>query len=126
MCAFGPAPASTISASARARLSLVADQEGGQLGRPRHRRRQANRREVGRQRAQPREIEREEIAALGRGQRMQLVDDDHAKRAEQARSIAMRQHQRDLLRRGQQDIGRHETLALAAGGVACRRYGSRA
>jgi hypothetical protein len=33
---------------ARAPLSLVADQEGGQFRRPRHRRRQANRRKVGR------------------------------------------------------------------------------
>ena len=47
---------------------------------------------------------------------MQLVDDDHAKRAEQARRIAMRQHQCDLLRRGEQDVGGLETLALAAGG----------
>ena len=94
----------------------MADEEGGKLGRPRHRRRQADGREAGRQRAQPREIERQKIAALGRGERVQLVEDDHAQRAEQLGRVGMRQHQRDLLRRGQQDVGRPKTLALAAGG----------
>ena len=42
MSAFGPSPACTISASSRARLPLMADEEGGKLGRPRHRRRQAD------------------------------------------------------------------------------------
>ena len=47
---------------------------------------------------------------------MQLVDDDHAQAPEQAGSIGMRQHQRDLLWRGEQNVGRLETLALAARG----------
>ena len=47
---------------------------------------------------------------------MQLVDDDHAERAEQSWGVAMGQHQRDLLWRGEQDVGRREPLALAARG----------
>ena len=47
---------------------------------------------------------------------MQLIDDDGAKRAEQCARVAVRQHERDLLRRGEQDVGRGEALALAAGG----------
>ncbi len=94
----------------------MADEKGGKFGWPRHRRRQAYDGEAGRQRAEPCKIERQKIAALGRSERMQFVDDDHAKRAEKARSIAMRQHQRNLLWRGQENVGRPEALALAAGG----------
>ena len=91
----------TRAATDGVRLLVSTDQEGGKLGGPRHRRRQANGNEVWRQCAQPGKVEREEIAALGRGERVQLVDDDHAKRAEQAGGIAMRQHQRDLFRRSE-------------------------
>jgi hypothetical protein len=98
----------------RARLSLMADQEGGKLRRTRHRRRQAYGGEFGRQRAQTRKVEREKIAALGRGERVQLIDDDRAERPEQTRRITVGQHERDLLRRGEQDVWRREPLALAA------------
>ena len=47
---------------------------------------------------------------------MQLIDDDRAERPEQAAGVAVRQHERDLLRRGEQDVWRHEALALAARG----------
>ena len=42
----------------------MADEKGGKLGGPRHRGRQANANEVGRQRAESRKVEREKIAAL--------------------------------------------------------------
>ena len=48
----------------RAGLAFVAIQKRSELGRTCHRRREANRFEVGRQRAQAREIERQEIARL--------------------------------------------------------------
>jgi len=48
----------------RAGLTFVAIQKRSELGRTCHRRREADRFEVGRQRAQAREIERQEIARL--------------------------------------------------------------
>ena len=69
----------------RTALALVRHQERRQLRRPRHGRGQPDGDEIGRQRAQPREIERQEIAALGRGERVQLVDDHGLERAEQRR-----------------------------------------
>jgi hypothetical protein len=98
----------------RARLPLMSDEEGGKLRRPRHRRRQAYGGEIRRQRAQARKVEREKIAALGRGERVQLIDDDRAERAEQAAGVTVRQHERDLLWRGEQDVWRGKALALAA------------
>ena len=71
---------------------------------------------AGDERPEPREIEREQIAALVRGERVQLVEDDEFERAEQLGRALMRQHQRDLLRRGQQNVGREHALAGAAGG----------
>ncbi len=97
-----------------ARLPLMTDKEGCEFRRPRHRGRQADGDEVGREAAQASEIERQEIAALGAGQRMQLIDDDGAKRAEQLRRVRMRQHQRDLFRGGEQNVGRQHALTCAA------------
>ena len=69
-----------------------------------------------RQREQPRQAERQKIAALGRDQRMQFVKHDTLERAEEIRRVGRRQQQRELLRRGEQDIGRITALALALGG----------
>jgi hypothetical protein len=53
----------------RAGLAFVANQKRGKLGRTCHRRREADRFQVGRQRAQAREIERQEIAHWSRPSR---------------------------------------------------------
>src|SRR5262249_33445032 len=53
---------------------------------------------------QPREVEREEIATLARRQSMQFVEDHDLERAEQLGSAFVRQRERNLLRRGQQDV----------------------
>ena len=78
MSAFGPVARLHDLGKTRARLPLVADEESGKL------RTAAPPSPTGqwrRDRAivqQPRKVEREKIAALGRGERMQLIDDDRA------------------------------------------------
>ena len=47
---------------------------------------------------------------------MQLVEDDALERAEQIRRVGGGEQQRQLLRRGQQDLRRVAALALALGG----------
>ena len=47
---------------------------------------------------------------------VQLVEHDGAQMFEQPRGIAMRQEQRQLFGRGEQNIGRRMALALAAAG----------
>ena len=110
----------------RRRLPLMRHQERGKLVRPRHGRRQADRRKLGRMRAQPRQIERQQIAALAGGERVQLIEDHIFQAAEQLGRAFMRQHQRDLLRRGQQNVGRQPCAAARAARAACRRCESRA
>ena len=78
-------------------------------------RRQADGDEVGRERKQPRQTERQQIAALGHRQRMQFVEHDAPKRAEQIGRIGGGEQQRELLRRGEQNVGRVAALALALG-----------
>ena len=75
-------------------------------------RRQADGADLGRQPKQPREAERQQIAALGRDQRMQFVEHDALQRAEQERRIVGGQQQRQLLRRGEQDVRRIAPLPL--------------
>ena len=65
---------------------------------------------------QPRQAEREQIAALRGDQRMQLVEDDALERAEQIRRVSGGEQQRQLLRRGEQDLRRVAALALALRG----------
>ena len=100
----------------RGLLTSMRHQKGGKLERPCHRGRQADRREFRRQRAEPRQIERQKIAALAGGERVQLIEDDEFEASEQLSRALVRQHQRDLLRRGQQNIGRQDPLAGAARG----------
>ena len=111
-----PSPRHHDLGEPRRGLALMRHEIGGKLGRPRHGRRQADGGEPGRQRAEPRQIERQQIAALARGERVQLVEDHIFEGAEQLGGALMRQHQRDLLRRGQQDVGRQHALAGAARG----------
>ena len=100
----------------RGLLTSMRHQKGGKLERTCHRGRQAYRREFRRQRAEPRQIERQKIAALAGGERVQLIEDDEFEASEQLSRALVRQHQRDLLRRGQQNIGRQDALAGAARG----------
>src|SRR5262249_30131909 len=52
-----------------------------------------------------RKPKREQIAALRRHQRMQLIKHDAPQRREQIGRVSGRQQQRYLLRRGEQDVG---------------------
>ena len=99
--------------SARAASAALRHHETAQLVGLGHRRRQADAGEIRRQAKQPRQTEREQIAALRGHQRMQLVEDDALERAEQIRRVGGREQQRQLLRRGQQDFRRIAALALA-------------
>ena len=111
-CGGAPSSATTRSASAGS-LCVLRPQVAAQVVGLRDRRRQADRGQVRRQREQPREPEREQIAALRRHQRVQLVEHDAPQRAEQERRVGRRQDQRELLRRRQQDMRRVAALALA-------------
>ena len=62
---------------------------------------------------QPRQTERQQIAALGSHQRVQFVEHDALQRAEQIRRVGGGQQQRKLFGRGEQDIGRIAALARA-------------
>ena len=75
--------------------------------------RKSDRHQPRRQRAQPRDVERQQIAALRRRQRVEFVENDRVEIAEQVASVGAREQERDLLRRRQQDLGRRQTLALA-------------
>ena len=78
-------------------------------------RREADGLEIGCQPPQPRKAERQHVAAFRRDQRMQLVEDHVFEILEETLRLAVRQKQRHLLRRRQQDVGRRELLALALG-----------
>ena len=80
------------------------------------RRRQAGHAETRRKPPKPRQAEREQIAALGGDQRVQLVEHDALEAAEQIGRVGAGEQQRQLLRRGQQDVGRIAALALALRG----------
>ena len=74
--------------------------------------RQTNRAHFGRQPPQPRQAERQQIAALGGDERMQFVEHDALERGEQERRVVRRQQQRQLLGRGEQDVRRIAPLPL--------------
>ena len=77
-----------------------------------HRCGQADRAHLRRQPPQPRQAERQQIAALGGDERMQLVEHDAFERGEQKRRVVRRQQQRQLFRRGEQDVRRIAPLPL--------------
>ena len=64
-------------------------------------------------RAQPRQIERQQIAALAGDDGVQLVEDDAAQVGEQGERVRRGEQQRDLLGRRQEDVRRALALALA-------------
>ena len=74
--------------------------------------------------AEPGEIERKQIAALARCKRMQLIEEHIFEGAEQLGGTAMRQHESDLLGRGEEDVGRQQPLARAASRAGCLRCAS--
>jgi hypothetical protein len=76
----------------------------------------------GREAVQPRQPEGEQIAALGAGHGMDLVDDHRAQVREHGPGALLRQQQRQTFGGGQQDIGRHVPLA----GAGARRRIARA
>ena len=73
---------------------------------------------------QPRQAKREQIAALGRHQRMQLIENDALERTEQIGRVIGREQERELFRRCEQNIRRIAALALALRGrrVAGTRF----
>jgi len=75
---------------------------------------------------QPRQIERQQIAALGIVDGVQFVEHHGLQMLEHPRRIAMRQQQRQLFGGGEQNIRRGISLALAAAGrrVAGARFGA--
>ena len=64
---------------------------------------------------EPRHGERQQVAALAVGQRVQLIDDDAVEAGEDLIGVVIGQQQRQGLRRGQQHVGRLAPLALALG-----------
>ena len=87
-------------------------QETRQRFRLRHGRRQPDGAHLRRQLPQPRQPERQQIAALGRHQRMQFVEHDALELRKQKRRVVGRQQQRQLLGRGEQDVRRIAPLPL--------------
>ena len=69
-----------------------------------------------RQLRQPRQPERQQVAALGAGQRVQLVHDHPLEPAEHPLRIGEGQQQRQRFRRGHEDLRRLAALPLALGG----------
>ena len=59
---------------------------------------------------QPREAEHQLVAALALGERMDFVDDDPGDPGEDSRRLRVGQHQRQQLRRRQQDVRRVDPL----------------
>ncbi|PWG73951.1 hypothetical protein DF186_20410, partial [Enterococcus hirae] len=64
---------------------------------------------------QARQVERQQVTAPRVGEGVQFVDDPRAKPLEQPLRLPRRKQQRQLLRRGEQDVGRGGLLALALG-----------
>ena len=77
-----------------------------------HRRRQPDRAHLGRQPPQPRQAQRQQIAALGGHQRVQFVEHDALQRGKQERRVVGREQQRQLFGRGEQNVRRIAPLPL--------------
>ena len=128
MSGFGAAAGLHDLGEARARLALMRHEIGGELRRPRHRRRQADGGEV-----RATWVRSRARSSASRSPR--LLGDSACsssrmtkrERAEQARGVGMRQHQRDLLGRGEQDVGRRQRAGAGAatGGVSPVRVSRR-
>ncbi len=86
-------------------------------------RRQADAPQPRRQALEPRQVEGQEIAALGAGERVEFIENDHVERAEQGRRVVERGQEGERLGSRQQDVRR--ALALAAALVRRRVAGAR-
>ena len=75
------------------------------------RRRKPGTAHIGRQTPQPRQTQRQQIAPLGRRQRVQLVNHHPPQRGKQLRALGIRQQQRQRFRRRQQHMRRPRPLA---------------
>jgi len=101
------------------RLAPGAGREpGGQIVPVRDRGREGRPPRAGRHAAEPRQAERKQVAAFVVRERMQLVHDDAAKRAEERRRVGPGQHQRQRFGRRHQHLRRLPALAFA---LALRR-----
>ncbi len=98
-----------------ARRAALRHHEARELSGLRHRRREPDAGEIGREAKQPRQPEREQVPALGEDQRMQLVEDHPLERTEQIRRVGGGKQQRQLFRRRQQNLRRIAALPLALG-----------
>ena len=119
MTTCGSAPPCATIRSARAACAAglaLRHHETAQIVGLGDRRRQTDARDMRRQAKQPRQIERQQIAALRRHQRVQFVEHDAAQRPEQIRRVSRGEQQRQLLRRRQQNFRRIAALALALRG----------
>lgn len=94
-----------------------------QLIRLADRRRQPDRRESRAQPVQPCQRQRQQIAALRGHQRVQFVEHHAAQSRKERLRLAMGDQQRQLLGRGQQDVGRPADLAGALVGRRVARAG---
>ena len=104
-------PATTMSADDFPAVALR-HQEARQRFRLGDRCRQPDRAHLRRELPQPRQAERQQIAALGGDERMQFVEHDALQRGEQERRVVGGQQQRQLLGRGEQDVRRIAPLPL--------------
>ena len=91
---------------------LLADQPAPQLVRLRNGRRQADGLQRRHKPAQPRQAERQQMAALRGHQRMQLVENHVAQAGEEPVGGRRGDQQRQLFGRGEQNVGRVDLLAL--------------
>ena len=115
----------------RARREALSPHAGRGVGAPRrqippqlvrlaHGGRETDRRQPRRERVEAGEAEGEKIAALRGHERVQFVEDHALQAGKQRPRLAVREEQRELFGRGQQDVGRALDLAraLVGGGVA--------
>ena len=98
------------------RIERLRDKIAAQLVRRLDRCGQARGAHLRRKRAQPGEVKRQQVAALGGDQRMQLVQHNALQRREKMRRVSAGQQQRHLLGRRHQYVRRIAALALAARG----------
>ncbi len=101
-------------------LRPLPHQIAAQIVRLAHRGREADRHGLRCQRTQPREGQRQQVAALRDDERVQFVEHDLFQATEKLRGLAVGEQQRKLLGRGQQDVGGPGDLpgALVGGRVA--------
>ena len=85
--------------------------------------RQAGRGQPGGDRPQSREVKRKQVAALGGDEGVQLVEHDALQAAEELRGAGRRQHERELLGGGHEDVRRPLHLPLALGRRRVARTG---